>query len=433
MALAMTLSMVVVAVGTLIALTTTQMDLFWYFAGWLVCNLSVPFIVAIAGHLARPFERRVHEGFKRQARAKLSSIPHLRVIGITGSYGKTSVKFILAEILKHNFSVLATPASYNTPMGICKVINNDLRFGHHILILEMGARYPGDIQELCAIVPPDISMLTSIGVAHLETMGSVENILATKTEIVRHMKPTGTVILNGDDARLAAVAGSMERRVVTVSAGHKKADLMARDISYDRNGTSFEVLTAGGKPARIETKLLGMHNVTNLLLAMAAGRLFDVGLRQMAHAIRHIEPVEHRLQLRQLGDITVIDDSFNSNPIGARSAIDIVAGFSGGRRVVVTPGMVELGAIQESENRDFGTYMAGRIDLAILIGTEQTHPIREGLESAGHPKSGIRQFESFFDAQDFLKTYLKAGDVVLYENDLPDQYGIPGAKRNRDK
>jgi UDP-N-acetylmuramoyl-tripeptide--D-alanyl-D-alanine ligase len=421
-AVAGAVSLAFVFAGVLLEVTRSTKDVLWYYLGWFTCNLFIPLTVSIAGVLTGPFERRVHEGFKDQARARLASIPHLKTIGITGSYGKTSVKFILAEILSGQFSALATPGSYNTPMGICKVINNDLQFGHHILILEMGARYRGDIRELCEIAAPDISILTSIGVAHLETLGSVENILATKSEIVKHMKPGGTVVLNADDRHLADFAVRLHHPVIQVSAEGNEADLTARDIDYDRNGTSFEVVTADGDACRFTTGLLGTHNVTNILLGLAVGHHLGIGLRQMAHNVRRLEPVEHRLQLRSQGDVTVIDDSFNSNPIGARNAIDVLSSFSGGRRIIVTPGMVELGDRQTHENRELGVYMAHRVDLAVLIGRQQSRPIMEGLLKEGHPESDVRQFDSFFDAQEFLNSFLRPGDVVLYENDLPDQY-----------
>jgi UDP-N-acetylmuramoyl-tripeptide--D-alanyl-D-alanine ligase len=163
--------------------------------------------------------------------------------------------------------------------------------------------------------------------------------------------------------------------------------------------------------------------VTNVLLAVAVGRHMGLRLRQMAHAAERIEPVEHRLQLRERGDITVIDDAFNSNPVGARNAVEILGQMGGGRRVVVTPGMVELGKRQWAENKTFGTHIAEHdIDLAVLIGDDQTEAIREGLSAAAYPTDQVKVFSSLFEAQNFLKQYLRSGDVVLYENDLPDQY-----------
>ncbi|WP_272481769.1 glutamate ligase domain-containing protein, partial [Rhodothermus marinus] len=190
-------------------------------------------------------------------------------------------------------------------------------------------------------------------------------------------------------------------------------------------GTRFVVRDETGTEQVFQTRLLGRHNVLNILLALAVGRIFGLRLRQMAHAVAQLRPVEHRLQLRREGPITVIDDAFNSNPVGARNALEILGQFRTGRRIVVTPGMVELGAREAEENRALGRFMAQHVDLAVLIGPRRTLPIQEGLREAGFPEDRIRVFRSLFEAQDFLKTYLQPGDVVLYENDLPDQYDEP--------
>ena len=168
--------------------------------------------------------------------------------------------------------------------------------------------------------------------------------------------------------------------------------------------------------------MLGKHNILNILLGVAVGLEMGLRLRQIAYAVRRIEPIEHRLQLRKDGPATIIDDAFNSNPVGARNAVEILGHFQTGRRIIVTPGMVELGEKQWEENRLFGEHIAQHVDYAILVGEQQTKPIQAGLEARGFPADRIRIFNSFFDAQDFLRTTVREGDVILYENDLPDQY-----------
>jgi UDP-N-acetylmuramoyl-tripeptide--D-alanyl-D-alanine ligase len=201
------------------------------------------------------------------------------------------------------------------------------------------------------------------------------------------------------------------------------ADITARDISYGTDGASFTVRDDAGDEAVFQTRLLGRHNVLNIVLAVAVGRAMGLRLRQMAHAVRRVQPVEHRLQLRQEGDVTIIDDAFNSNPIGFRNAVEILARMDGGRRVIVTPGMVELGERQWEENKALGAHIAAHeIDRVVLVGKEQTEALQAGLQEADYPADCIEIADSLFDAQDFLKQYLAAGDVVLYENDLPDQY-----------
>jgi UDP-N-acetylmuramoyl-tripeptide--D-alanyl-D-alanine ligase len=420
------LTLVWPGLGAMLGLSFGATGWLLYLGGWLIADLGAPFWVLLAGVLLTPVERAIQEGFKRQARQKLATHPNLTLIGITGSYGKTSTKFIIAEILSLRYQVLATPGSYNTPMGICKVINEQLRPEHQVLVLEMGIRHPGDIRELCAIAQPDMGVVTAVGPMHLETMGSIEAIAREKSELVACTRPGGPVVLNADDPRVAAMAERAQGPVWRVSVeGKAEADLIARDITYSPEGTRFIVRDEAGNEQVFQTQLLGRHNVLNILLALAVGRIFGLRLRQMAHAVARLRPVEHRLQLRREGPITVIDDAFNSNPVGARNALEILGQFRTGRRIVVTPGMVELGEWEAEENRALGRFMAQHVDLAVLIGPRRTLPIQEGLREAGFPADQIRVFKSLFDAQDFLKTYLQPGDVVLYENDLPDQYDEP--------
>ncbi len=397
--------------------------------GFFVADLFAPAWVALAGAVNKPLEEHFQQGFKRKARGILKERPNLTVVGITGSYGKTSVKFILAEILRQRYNVLATPGSYNTPMGITLVVNEKLRPEHQVLVLEMGMRYPGDIKELCEIARPDIGVVTSVGLAHLETMGSIEAIAREKGSLLEHMKRGGAAVLNADDPRVAAMRDrAPSGRVWTVSAaGKTDADIVARDIQYGSEGATFIVRDDTGAEETFQTKLLGEHNVLNILLGVAVGRQMDLRLRQIAKAMRRVQPVEHRLALRQENGINIIDDAFNSNPVGARNAVEILGHFSGGRRVIITPGMVELGERQHEENRVFGGHIAEHADLAVLVGAKQTAPIQEGLRAAGYPEEQIKVFGSLFEAQAFLKSTLRPGDTVLYENDLPDQYNEPAA------
>ncbi len=404
----------------------TPTGVLWYLGGFLVADLGAPLWVALGAGLMHPVETAIQKGFKRQARRRLRARSDLTVVGITGSYGKTSTKFILAELLRQKYNVYATPSSYNTPMGLCLAVNEHLKPEHQVLVLEYGIRYPGDMDELCDIAEPDTAVVTTVGVAHLETMGTQARIAAEKGTLVERTSPEGPAILNMDDERVAAMAERTEGPVWRVSTeGHPDADLTAHNIRYDTSGTSFEVTDDTGTTASFKTQLLGRHNVLNVLLSVAAGRSMGLRLRQMAHAARRLDPIEHRLQLRERGEVTIIDDAFNSNPVGARNAVEILSEMGEGRRVIVTPGMVELGDRQWDENEALGQFIAQHdLDLVALVGDEQTAPIQEGLSAAQFPDERVRVFSSLSDAQGFLKQHLEPGDVVLYENDLPDQYGV---------
>lgn len=412
-----------VVVGFVAWTTNGLENLFFFLAGFFFADFLAPAWVLLAAFLMKPIERSIQEGFKRRARRRLNERPDLKIIGITGSYGKTSTKFIIDEILQQRYNVLATPASYNTPMGLCIVINEMMKPEHQVLVLEMGIRRPGDMQELCNIVQPDIAVVTSVGMAHLETMGSIDEIAREKSELLRCLRDDGTTVLNEDDARVSAMAEPTQPGVWRVSAkGSPEACITAKNISYGPDGAGFVVRDDTGEERMFATKLLGEHNVVNILLGVAVGRALNLRLRQIVYAVERLEPIEHRLQLRQHGRITVIDDAFNSNPIGARNAVEILGQFNTGRRIIVTPGMIELGERQYAENKRLGEHIADHVDLALLVGGDQTRAIQDGLESRRFPSDQWRVVKTLSEAQSYLKTYLRPGDIVLYENDLPDQY-----------
>ena len=389
--------------------------------GWLITAILIPFFILVAGNITKPVELNIQNGFKKQARIKLASMPHLKVIAITGSYGKTSIKFMIKDLLKERYSVCFTPGSFNTPMGICKVINNDLQAHHQVLILEMGARYAGNIQELCDIAQPDVSIVSNVGLAHLETFGSQEIIAKEKGTIVDNLDAGGVCVLNADDPKVINM-GKERSEISRILVGLDTGDIRATNIIYDTNGTYFDVLFQN-ETQKFRTKLLGAHNVQNLLLAIGIAQYFGIRRKTMVIAAQKIEPVKHRLELKQVGDLFVIDDAFNSNPIGAKNAVEILSQFKNRKRFIITPGMIELGKIEEEENYKFGQAIGeADLDYVILVGNERTKPIREGVENSSRKTSNIYVVDSLFAANDIVKENAEAGDVVLYENDLPDLF-----------
>ncbi len=402
-------------------------DLLWFDIillafGWIFSAILIPFWVLIAGGITKPIEKNIQEGFKNRARKKLASMPHLKVIAITGSYGKTSTKFMVKDLLKERFSVCFTPGSYNTPMGICKVINNDLESHHQILILEMGARYAGNIQELCDIAQPDISIVTNVGFAHLETFGSQDVIAKEKGTIVDNLPDGGVAILNADDKRVAKM-GASRSDIFRIMVGLNAGEIQSSDISYNTEGSAFKI-SIEDEVFDFQTKLLGAHNVQNLLLAVGAAHHFGIRPKTMQLGAKNIEPVEHRLELKKAGEFFIIDDAFNSNPVGAKNAVEILSQFDSGKRIIITPGMVELGEIEEEENQKFGTSIGNaNLDHIILVGEERAKAILRGISMIEGQDEKVKVVGSLFEANDFLKTIIAPGDVVLYENDLPDVYG----------
>lgn len=407
-----------------------QTDPYFLGFGFLLVDMLVPYLMFPAAWLMMPVEKTIQNGFKKQARRKLASLPGLKVIAITGSYGKTSTKFLIDAFLKERLNVCVTPGSYNTPMGICKVINNDLNAHHQVLILEMGARYRGNIKELCDIAKPDIAVITNVGISHLETFGSQETIAEEKSTLARELKTGGTLILNGDDPLVRGMA-SLREDVHTVFTG-TEGSIRASHVKTGTRGTTFEMTWTDGRKQdaveKITTRLLGVHNIQNMLLAAAVACEFDIRLKTVSLAAAAMQPVEHRLELKERNGLLIIDDAFNSNPVGAKNAVDVLASFEGGKKILITPGMIELGDRQSRENRLFGEHI-GRagIDHAILVGREQTAHIHEGILSADPGgATGIDIVNSLFEANDLLTDIAEPGDVVLYENDLPDTYSSAG-------
>ncbi len=396
-------------------------DVILLFFGWILGAILIPFFILLGSSLTRPIERSIQNGFKKRAKKKLASMPHLKIIALTGSYGKTSTKFMVRDLLKERYSVCSTPGSYNTPMGICKVINNDLQSHHQILILEMGARYKGNIQELCDIARPDISIITNVGFAHLETFGSQDVIAKEKGTLVDNLIEGGVAILNADDERVKKM-GEGRDEITRILVGFNEGEIRAGNISYDTSGSTFEATFPESEEV-FHTRLLGAHNVQNMMLAVGAAHHLGIRPKTMALAARTIEPVKHRLELKQQGELFIIDDAFNSNPVGAKNAVEILSEFESGKRIIITPGMVELGEREHEENKEFGKAIGrANLDSVILVGEERAKPILEGIHEEAESTEHVRVVQSLFEANDIVKEIASAGDVILYENDLPDVY-----------
>ncbi|MCR5746552.1 MAG: UDP-N-acetylmuramoyl-tripeptide--D-alanyl-D-alanine ligase [Lachnospiraceae bacterium] len=386
--------------------------------------LIAPFAPIISNIINKPIEAYIANGFKKKAVNALEACPDIKVIGVTGSYGKTSVKFYLKELLGSKYEVLATPESYNTPMGVVKTINTMLRPTHQIFICEMGARNVGDIKELCDLVHPEYGMVTSIGEQHLESFKTVENIQATKFELPDAVfEKTGSedrIFLNYDSEYISSY--NKYKGAVTYSI-NGNGSYNASDMKTGRNGTEFTVKAPDGTSYHYNMRLIGSHNVINVVGAIAVSHSLGIPLEDLYLPVRRLAPVEHRMNLIEQGSLTIIDDAYNSNPAGAKAALDTLAMFTDDMKIVITPGMVELGSEQGRLNGIFGEQIAKAADQAIVVDNENTPAITEGLRKAGMPKEKIYIASSFNDAMKYVyKLPGEAHKVVLFENDLTDVY-----------
>lgn len=381
-----------------------------------------PLIMLLSNIILRPVEKCINDKFYKEAANRLSQMPDLKIVGITGSYGKTSTKHYLNRILSEKYDVLMTPGSYNTTMGVIRTIREYLKPYNEVFIVEMGAKQPGDIKEICDLVHPQIGIVTAVGEQHLESFKTIENIRKTKFELIDSLPSDGLAVVN-DDFEMAA-----NREVSNVEClryGIKNlnaSDYIAKDILTDETGTAFTV-SGGGKNLRLHTKLVGECNISNLLAAVAVAISMGVDDEKIAYAVSKIEQVEHRLNMkRTAGGITIIDDAFNSNPTGSKMALDVLEAMKGGRRIVITPGMIELGKRQWELNRQLGQNIAKSSDIAIIVGEYNKDAILSGLAECGYPEDKIYCASTFNEAQSVLAGLVKKGDTVLYENDLPDTF-----------
>jgi UDP-N-acetylmuramoyl-tripeptide--D-alanyl-D-alanine ligase len=394
------------------------------FAVTFVLNQLAAINLTLANLLIYPVEKTINARYFRAAREKIKKLK-IKVIGITGSYGKTSTKYILQKILSQKFNTLMTPDSYNTPMGICKVINGQLKPEHEVFIVEMGAYKKGEIKELCDLTQPEIGILTAVGPQHLERFKSIENTAKTKYELIESLPQNGVAVFNNDNEICSGLADKTKIKVVRygIDKSDDRVNLTAKNIQNTSSGLVFTVEDSSGEAAQFKTKLLGKNNVYNILAATAVALECGMTLDEVSRAVRMLEPIPHRLQLMPgSGDVTVIDDGFNANPVGAKAALEVLGSFEDGRKVLITPGMVELGEMEFKENKTFGAEAAKLCDFVILVGPTRTKPILEGLREAGFPEEKIIIAKSLAEASERMREIVKAGDVVLFENDLPDTY-----------
>lgn len=375
--------------------------------GWSVAGaVALPLMVDLALAVVAPIERRLSERWVARASAKLTS-SGARVVAITGSYGKTTTKGYLNHLISGSVSVVATPASFNNRMGLARAINEHLMPGTTVFVAEMGTYGKGEIAELCEFVTPDVAVITSIGPVHLERFGSEESIVEAKREI---LAKASVAILSVDHSLLAEVADQEDGRlkVIRVSGSDGAADVSVVDGVLKIDGV---------RVGAVGPEVFG----TNLAAAAAAATQCGVNRDEIALRLPSLPVAPHRReQTLSEGGFVVIDDTYNSNPAGAAAALDLLFALPGeGRRVVVTPGMVELGGRQFSENSLFGRAAAERASDLLVVGKTNRRALVEGARGGA---ATITVLASRQEAVEWVRSQLGPGDAVLYENDLPDHY-----------
>ena len=380
-----------------------------------------PGVVAVSVNLINaPIENLVKLWYICDAKKKLRSLDKMKIIGITGSYGKTSTKHILARILNEKYNVCFTPGSFNTPMGVVRTIREYMKPQTEIFVCEMGAKNVGDIDEICRIVKPDIAMITSVGPQHLNTFKSIENIVKTKFELADSVKKKGgKVYLSIDNNYINEKSGEYDSVTYGTNSG---SGYRAENITCGPTGTKFDVVY-NDKRISLSTKLLGMHNVINITGAVAIALELGVSERDIIFAVSKLEQTEHRLQLKPfIKGATLIDDAYNANPEGCMEAVRVLGSFDGMKKVIVTPGLVELGEREYQCNYDLGLQCTKYCDEIILVGKERSKPMTDAIATTDFDKYHVHVVASFKDAVSIMQNMLDANYAVLFENDLPDNY-----------
>jgi UDP-N-acetylmuramoyl-tripeptide--D-alanyl-D-alanine ligase len=424
LALVLTLVLVLVPAALVHLWVGTPFDLITWALSTAVAWIGVPVLLVAADFVLAPVQAAINSAFRSRAQAKLRAVDPL-TIGVTGSFGKTSVKMAIAGLVGPVGDAFPTPGSYNTPMGVCRAINEGLLDTHRFFIVEMGAYKEGDVAELCSFVGPRIGVLTAIGPAHLERFGSIPAIRRAKYEIVTGLPRDGTAVMNVDDPEVRDLADSTTSvEVVRYGLDPSGAPrITAIDIETSPGGTRFTLRDEHDLvEVKARTTLLGRHALGHVLAGVAVARVVGRTLEELVEPISKLQAPDHRLKiLTGTGGVTVIDDAFNSNPDGAAAALEVLDAMPARRKVVVTPGMIELGPLQPEANEEFGRQAAQTADLLIVVAKVNREAIVTGAKSAVS-SAEVVTVDSLEEATAALNKHLSSGDVVLFENDLPDQY-----------
>ena len=385
--------------------------------------ISLSFVSPVTTYLCwlvtAPIEKMFAKHFVNDAKKILKQHKNLKVIGVTGSYGKTTTKFILTRILSEKFNTVCTPQSFNTPMGVVRTIREHLKPQTQIFVCEMGAKNVGDIKEICDIVHPDLALITSVGAQHLETFKSIDNVFKTKFELADAVKKkNGNVFVNGDSKEIASRISDG----FILYGTENGCDYKAENISYGRNGSEFD-LKLGDETVHLTSRLLGLHSIINIVGASALAYSLGVSTKEIQFAVASLKPTEHRLEMKNsVAGSIMIDDAYNANPEGSIEAVRVLGSFHDMQKVVITPGLIELGQKEYECNFNLGLETADKCDIIIFVGKNRSKPMVDAVNTTDFPKDKMFVAKSFREAMEIYSRFANSNTVLLIENDLPDNY-----------
>lgn len=378
-----------------------------------------PLLATTAWAITYPVEKAINRYYINDAKRILNQHKNLTVVGITGSYGKTTTKFILNRILSEKFNTVCTPQSFNTPMGVVRTVRTLIKPQTQMFVCEMGAKNVGDIKEICDIVHPDYGIITSVGEQHLETFKSVDNVFKTKFELADAVSEKGGITFANLDSKAITERKDLRSDVVYFGNDTK---YYAENIFCDENGTTFDLCLDSVK-FTVSTKLLGFHSVCDILAAASLAHILGVSDNDIKFAVNSLKPTEHRLELKNyVNGSLLIDDAYNSNPEGCLEAVRVLGSFKGKKKVIITPGLIELGSREYDCNYALGLAAAKYCDIIILVGQNRSKPMRDAINTTEFNQNNVYVVSSFKEAMEIYTPMANKDSVVLLENDLPDNY-----------
>jgi len=367
--------------------------------------LGLPLVIDVALWMLGPLERRLSKRFVDDATRRLRAASP-KIVAITGSYGKTTTKGYVGHLLRRTADVVVSPASFNNRLGLARSINEQVTSGTQVFVAEMGTYGPGEIRDMCSWIPPTVSVITAIGPVHLERFGSLDAVAAAKSEIVDDAE---TLVLNVDYPSLQELADRERSRRTVIRCSTADSDV---DVHVDTDGTVF-----------VHGKAIGSVLDPDMFagnVACAVGVALALGATPDEADLSSLARPPHRLQMGTTdAGVVVIDDTYNANPAGARAALAALSRRGSGRRVVVTPGMIELGPRQYEENSAFAAKAAEVATDLVIVGRTNRRAL---LEGAAGGRVSVNVVDSRDEAVAWVRSTLESGDVVVYENDLPDHY-----------
>ncbi|MBL6785727.1 MAG: UDP-N-acetylmuramoyl-tripeptide--D-alanyl-D-alanine ligase [Rickettsiales bacterium] len=422
--LIMIVCLVINIVAGLALISQFQLNLHYLF--YILLIQALPICLVIANFILTPVEKLVQKQFYNEAKSILSKF-NPKVIAITGSYGKTSTKYILNHILASNVKTLATPGSVNTVMGIVRIIREQLKPEHKYFIVEMGAYGIGSIDRLCRLVSPLHGIITAIGVAHLERYKKTENVAKAKFELSNYVaNSNGFLVLNNDQIKASYIEQYNQVDTANSACVSKEEGLNYQIVNAINtvDGVKFE-LKYNNSLYKVFAPIYGLIQIENIALAFVMA--LKIGLKSDAiiASLSKLPQIKHRLEVKKQANHIIIDDAYNSNPDGFKAALDVVDMFGAAnkdaRKIIVTPGMVEMGDDHYIEHKNLGKMIAEKCDILVVILPERIQSLIENFKINSKGKI-LMQFDDFKSAKAWLDQNSQSNDIILFENDLPDIY-----------